>query len=185
MDRARLIIKQVQITKQGEISFFQLRLPQNVKRIIGIETDALIISPYSLPELNPVEINTTPFLKFDSQTNPTLGKLKLQSQNRMGIFFESWIPFVFLQSAMDMSYGLLQKNPYLLHSYARPKRTELSCTHRFVEGMFEDELGKRLLRDINYILKVFVWVETNEENKGVRFDFQQKDFSQTELQIKI
>jgi hypothetical protein len=54
-----------------------------------------------------------------------------------------------------------------------------------VDGMFEDELGKRLSRDIAYTLKVFVWVETSEDNKGVMFDFQQSVVAETELQIKI
>ncbi|MBI3518061.1 MAG: hypothetical protein HY062_01720 [Bacteroidetes bacterium] len=42
MKRARLIIKEVQITKQGEIKNFQIKLPKNVKRIIAIETDVRI-----------------------------------------------------------------------------------------------------------------------------------------------
>ena len=45
MKRARLIIKEVQITKQGEIKNFQIKLPKNVKRIIAIETDVRIDSP--------------------------------------------------------------------------------------------------------------------------------------------
>lgn len=42
MKRARLIIKEIQITKQGEIKNFQIKLPKNVKRIIAIETDVRI-----------------------------------------------------------------------------------------------------------------------------------------------
>lgn len=44
MKRARLIIKEIQITKQGEIKNFQIKLPKNVKRIIAIETDVRIES---------------------------------------------------------------------------------------------------------------------------------------------
>jgi hypothetical protein len=44
MKRARLIIKEVQVTKQGEIKNFQIKLPKNVKRIIAIETDVRINS---------------------------------------------------------------------------------------------------------------------------------------------
>lgn len=42
MKRARLLIKEVQITKQGEIKNFQIKLPKNVTRIIAIETDVVI-----------------------------------------------------------------------------------------------------------------------------------------------
>lgn len=39
MKRARLIIAEIKITKQGEIKNFQIKLPKNVKRIIAVETD--------------------------------------------------------------------------------------------------------------------------------------------------
>jgi hypothetical protein len=42
MKRARLIIKEVQVTRQGEIKNFQIKLPKNVTRIIAIETDVRI-----------------------------------------------------------------------------------------------------------------------------------------------
>ncbi|MBS1635824.1 MAG: hypothetical protein JST26_07855, partial [Bacteroidetes bacterium] len=35
--------------------------------------------------------------------------------------------------------------------------------------------GKYLKRDITYTVKVFVWVETEEESDGVEFDFQQTE----------
>lgn len=44
MKRARLIIKEVQVTRQGEIKNFQIKLPKNVTRIIAIETDVRIDS---------------------------------------------------------------------------------------------------------------------------------------------
>lgn len=44
MKRARLIVKEIQITKQGEIKNFQIKLPKNVKRIVAIETDVRIES---------------------------------------------------------------------------------------------------------------------------------------------
>ena len=194
MDRARLIVKEVKIQKQGEINFFQVRLPQDTKRIIGIETDAIIISPFTLASSHGSEpnpdgtvagqiINRTPFLKWDTTVNPTLGKLKLQSQDRAGIFFETWIYFIQLGGGIpDMSFGMFPKSPYSLNQNSPPKKVNLTCKHSSIEGMYEDEFGKTQNRDMNYILKVFVWIETTEESKGVVFDFQENDTSGNEAE---
>lgn len=40
MKRARLIIAEVNITKQGQMKHFQIKLPKDTTRIIAIETDA-------------------------------------------------------------------------------------------------------------------------------------------------
>ncbi len=39
MKRARLIIAEVKISRQGEIKNFQIKLPKDTTRIIAIETD--------------------------------------------------------------------------------------------------------------------------------------------------
>jgi hypothetical protein len=44
MKRARLIIKEIEITSVGEIKNFQMKLPKNTSRIIGVETDVLVIA---------------------------------------------------------------------------------------------------------------------------------------------
>ena len=49
MKRARVIIKEVKVTKQGEIKNFQIKLPKNVKRIIAVETDVRMDSPITDP----------------------------------------------------------------------------------------------------------------------------------------
>lgn len=62
MKRARLLIKEVKVTKQGEIKNFQIKLPKNVKRIIAIETDVRIDSPVS-EFLSADEISPAPVIE--------------------------------------------------------------------------------------------------------------------------
>lgn len=59
MKRARLIIKEIQITKQGEIKNFQIKLPKNVKRVLAIETDIRIESRIDGTSDHPADGTTT------------------------------------------------------------------------------------------------------------------------------
>lgn len=218
MNRARLIVETLVIQKQGEVNFFDIRLPKNVKRIIGIEADVFVITPYTLPTNggsgtplvqqpfddptqpyptgSVFEINRTPFLKWKPGVNPVIGKLKIQSLDRMGLFFETWVALLLPDGGIpDMSFGLFPKSPYTVNQNRAPKKIDYFCEYRTVQGMYEDHFGKGLNQDMNYLVKVFMWVETNETTNGVVFDFQENRAEETrstennscinELQIKI
>jgi len=204
MSRARLIVKEVVMKRQGEISFFQIRLPKNATRILGIETDVFMESfleadtsssgsgshggaggtrPDGTVGGTTAEVNRRPFLKWSSTSNPVVGKLKLQSMDRNNIFFETWVPFVFLNASLpDMSYGLFPKSPYSLIVLGKPKPIGIQCSNAIINGLFTDDIGIRKNADIKYRVKVFVWVQTTEPTNGVVFDFQRTN---KELEVKL
>ncbi|MCD6068908.1 MAG: hypothetical protein K0S33_3734 [Bacteroidetes bacterium] len=195
MSRARLIIKEFTIRRQGEIHFFQVRLPKNATHIIGIETDALMITPLDVspPPLGDgrpedpmppaaAPANRTPFLKWNDKSNPVIGKLKLQSLDRHNIFFETWVPFVHFSAAMpDMSYGLFPKSPHTLILPTGPRTVGIPCNNTVVYGMYSDSIGEERKMEIRYKVKVFVWVQTTEADKGVRYGFETK----RKLEVKL
>jgi hypothetical protein len=191
MNRVRLIVKDIHIQYQGEINFFLIKLPNNVKRIIGVENDAFIQSAYSepLPPSNPNSMVDEPFvIKWTPQTALTVGKLKLQSLDKTGIFYEAWVNHLFYaKGTPDMSFGRIPTGTLTIDRKNRPKLLNHRCKHFFVEGMFEDTLGTYLNRNMDYHIRVFVWVETNETNKGIAFEFEDTDFEGEPnlLQIKI
>lgn len=190
MKRARLIIKEMQITKQGEIKNFQVKLPKDVKRIAAVDTDVRIESPFREfvgsvgiklpPVFEPVPIGHdgrvgVPFLSWTLKQNPVTGKLKLKSMERTYIFFEEWLHFILFNGGMpDMSMGLFAHNPTSLNKNRIPKKVDVPVETTIVNGIYEDTLGKYLRKDISYTVKVFVWVETEEDSDGVEFDFQQE-----------
>ena len=191
MDRVRLIVKEIRIQFKGEINFFSIKLPNNVKRIIGVENDAFIHSAYSEPNSpsNPDGTVEDPLvIKWTAQSALTLGKLKLQSLDRRGIFYETWVNHVFYGKGVpDMSFGRIPAGSLTLDRKNRPKLLNHRCKHFFVEGMFEDNLGTQLNSHMDYHIRVFIWVETTEPGKGIAFEFEDKDFEGEPnlLQIKI
>lgn len=188
MSRARLIVKEVVIQNQGEVNFFQIRLPKNATCILGIETDVFMESALEKDASKtgsglPVEVNRAPFLKWSSKSNAVVGKLKLQSMDRNNIFFETWVPFVFLNASLpDMSYGLFLKSPYSLIMPSKPKPIGIPCSNAIINGLFADDIGSRKNTDMKYRVKVFVWVQTSELANGVVFDFQ---CTNNELEVKL
>ncbi len=200
MNRARVIVKEISIRRKGEVQFFQIRLPKNVIRIRGVEYDAFMISHIDTGSPMPDDpalpgggmsggIGHEPvrnvFLKWTHTINPVLGKLKLQSMDRNNLFFETWLAFQHYGSGLqDMSFGLFPKSPYTLNRNNKPKHLDLLCGNQLINGMFEDNIGLRQNTDLYYRIKVFVWIETTEDAKGVKYDFQETPGSD-ELQIKI
>lgn len=195
MKRARVIIKEVQVTKQGEIKNFQIKLPKNVRRVIAIETDVRVdskVEGFSTGEIKPTpkfetipvrEIGieadgrlSAPFLSWTLQKNPVTGKLKLKSMERTYIFYEEWLHFILFNGGVpDMTMGMFARSPISLNKNRTAKKVDVPVTTTIVNGIYEDTLGKFLQHDITYTIKVFVWVETEEENKGIVFDFQDNE----------
>ncbi|MBI3518060.1 MAG: hypothetical protein HY062_01715 [Bacteroidetes bacterium] len=119
---------------------------------------------------------TAPFLSWTEQQNPVMGKLKLKSMERTYIFFEEWLHFILFNGGIpDMSMGLLARSPISLNRNRKAKTVEVPVETTIVKGIYEDSIGKYLRRDLAYTVKVFVWVETEEEADGVEFGFQEAE----------
>ncbi len=194
MKRARLIIKEVQVTRQGEIKNFQIKLPKNVRQIVAIETDVRLdhvgegatgdIRPAPKLEAAPAIAGKEsavgsdggrglPYLSWTQQQNPVMGKLKLKSMERTYIFYEEWLHFILFNGGVpDMSMGMLERSPISLNKNRTPKKVDVPVETTIVNGIYADTIGKFLKKDIAYTVKVFVWVETEEDTDGVVFDFQ-------------
>jgi hypothetical protein len=202
MSRARLIIKEISIRQAGEFHFFQIRLPKNVVRITGIETDVTMISELEtssdggshpggsggmMPDGttgNAPEINRHPFLSWNSNSNPIVGKLKLQSTDRYNLFFETWVPLLLYKASLpDMSYGLFPHSPYSLIVPTKPKTIGIPCSSQVIYGMFKDDIGTRKSTQLRYRVKIFVWVQTTEPANDVQYDFE--NTKSIELEVKL
>ncbi len=204
MKRARVIIQEVRITRQGEIKNFQIKLPKNVRRIIAIDTDVRINtkipglpdggikreSPYASGELHEASMVSSsessnrsklPYLFWNPKVNPVLGKLKLRSRERTNIFYEEWLHFVQFDGGVpDMSIRLFDRPPASLNRNTAPKKVDVPRETTLINGLFEEYFGKLLKTDLDYTIKIFVWMETEEETNGVVFDFQQEDTEEAE-----
>lgn len=124
--------------------------------------------------------STAPYLSWTPRSNPVFGKLKLQSMERANIFFEEWLHFLFYNGGIDDRGSLFPVSPYSLNKNYNPKKVYAPLETTIVKGLYQDSIGERVKRDMSYTIKVFVWVETEEDADGVVFDFQ-KEQNQEEI----
>ena len=127
---------------------------------------------------------SAPYISWTINSNPVLGKLKLQSMERSNIFFEDWVHLVAYDGGMDDRGKIFPVSPYSLNKNYYPKKVHAPLETTIVKGIFQDSFGDRMKKDVSYTLKVFVWVETEEESNGVDFGFQEKETEEKPTQQK-
>lgn len=100
---------------------------------------------------------------------------------RTNIFYEEWLHFILFNGGIpDMSMGLFAANPTSLNKNRVPKKVDVPKETTLINGLFEDIIGATLKKDVSYTVKIFVWVETEEDADGVVFDFQQEESENNE-----
>ena len=115
------------------------------------------------------------YLTWTAKKNPTLGKLKLQSMECSGIFFTSWVHYINFQAGYkDTDASPFPVSPYTLNRNSVAKRVNVPGKTTLLRGSFTDSISEQLQQDITYVLKIYVWVETDEEARGIEFDFQKE-----------
>jgi len=169
MSRVRILVTQTSITKAGQVKHFQIKLSKHAFKIVGIETDVFLKSHLNkdVPVQNPA--GTIPRATV---TNNTAGKLKLQSMEQENIFFSDWV------KASVFYEGFKQPTAFEIHSGLKdirgktaPKKVDVPVESTIINALYHDNIGKHYKQDILYTLKVFVWIETNDNQNGVAFEF--------------
>jgi hypothetical protein len=184
MSRTRILITDVAITKAGQRKNFQIKMPKNAVTVIGVANDLRmhadpvnVVSDIATPvkeyAVKDAELIKTPSLvAFDNlnqvaQLNKAqswlVGKLLLQSLEKANIFYadQVWaVPF-------DDGIGNVTDDPFAWDAFELPqkaayKTVSVPAGTTIINGMFRDLIGASVKRDIAYIVKVLLWIETNE-----------------------
>jgi hypothetical protein len=177
-----VIIKAISIKRQGERKHFQIRLPKDTKFIIGVEyggrlisrtertvevpapkakTDArLIEATYSTVESGAVRDDKP---KAIFKRNQLIGELKLQSCEEANWFYAA---DVFGNDA-NLNWGDFSQAGFPVNDFTHGnKRTEeivkVDAESTIINGWYLDALGKSQKLDINYEIKVYVWINVEE-----------------------
>lgn len=188
-----MLVQSFLISKPEQVHHFQIRLPRNAKQVVAIGYDVIVkgfvkssssttgtvaghsggiiipkeINPTTNPELpktNSIDFNWT------SSTNPSIGKLKLQSLETANIFYSEWIKLLEWNIGFDLN-GIFPHKPYTLLQKQVPKLVEVSPQTTMLNGLYEDAFLSKNSATKSYVVKVCVWLEMNESSNGVEFEF--------------
>lgn len=167
-NRHRMIMQSFTISKPEQVHHFQIRLPRNSKQVVAIDYDVLISAVPNNGAVghseNSIEFN------YSSTMNPTVGRLKLQSLEKANIIYSEWLKLLEWNIGIKPG-GIFPINPFTLLQKQMPKQVEVSPQTTILNGLYEDNILKSTNGNFNYTIKVLVWLEMNEDSKGVEFDF--------------
>jgi len=185
--KEQVLITALKITKAGQVKTFQVRIPKNAVRIIGIEIGGrLIKSPRRdgtrseaidvasgngtiagefNPKLNMHAEAIKSLMPF--KRNVLFGELKLQSCEEANIFYAAHV-----MSDENIGMGdFSKKGNWDAHVFTHQQKTEediviVNGDSTIIQGIYKDRIGELNKMDYQYIMNVYVWVEVEAERKG-------------------
>jgi hypothetical protein len=172
MSRTRIFITEVPITKAGQIKNFQIKLPGNAIKIIGVANDLRMGIPSvggvaTGPGNVPTSVKTPTAGSAGGLSNAPSGlvaKIILQSLEKANLFYwdRIWsLPF------MD-GIGSVTEDPYAWDAFQLLKKADYKTVSipagtTILNGILQDLIGAALRKDIAYTVKVLLWIETDEK----------------------
>lgn len=173
--REQVIIQTINIIKRGQQTFFQVKLPRDVHKIIGIETglNVLNVPGYFIPAQE---------LSMLVRRNNMMGVIQLRAIGKPDIFYSKEI----FEKDINIGAGEIKTIPspvmmekkvdqpdgnsfdYFTHWTHGSKREEdpLSvCGCTVINGQYKDAIGEYFQTDVNYKVILYIWIErkTNQQ----------------------
>ncbi len=174
--KEQVIIQSITISKRNQQHCFQIKLPRDTQRIIGVETglSVLYAPPYSF---TPLVVNS-----LLTQQNNMMGVLQLQTNGRPDIFYSKEI----FERDLNITAGEIKIFPQQevqelniaalkvdtppdgnsfdfftgwTHGTKREEDPLNICDCTLINGQFRNTIGESFAMDINYKVTVYIWVE--------------------------
>ena len=166
--RERVIITSFDIRAIGEHKYFQIKLPANANRIIGIEvTNRIYIlevptqADSGKGKGGAVQNNNV------FQRNLIIGDLRLQSCEEANIFYATYVEADRNVAYLDYTSAAFQPKPYTHQRRALEEPIIVDAESTIIQGMYKDLSNPDADHHPVYTVNVYVWyeVETTREIK--------------------
>lgn len=171
MIKRRIIATKINITKQGEIKFFQVKIPFDAKVIIGIETAMRIRNFINLPTPNlAVGLDFSPPLPSPSpppfspppngfERKSLVGELRLQSCDDSNVFYATNVSDPVVKENMDKAptVNFITENVWTHGCKRELEEVLVDGNTTILAGIYKDKLGEMLGMAVPYDVFVYVW----------------------------
>ncbi len=159
MIREQAITKQFRVSRMGELIAFQVTLPRDTRRIIGLEYEARIVIGEYIPYVSrePFDLEGDPY--FKRTKNKLIGRLSLRNDGCEGLFFQGDLIDDRNKAQHEGIHGLLFSPEPWVQSRKR-EEFGFSVSEGLIEGFFEDGLyGQYEYNGMQYDLYLYLWIE--------------------------
>ena len=185
MMKEQVIIQAISITRRSQQNFFQVKLPRDTGKIIGIESGLII------QDSPPYAFSTLLANTGITERNNLMGVMQLKANGRPDIFYANEI----FERDLNIGAGELrvfsndqpnERRLLLLRPRIPPDGNSFgfspSCTHgtkreedplnicgcTVINGYFKDSIGDIMGYDLSYKVMLYIWIErqlTSNDNK--------------------
>lgn len=149
-----IVVTKINISRSGELNFFQVNIPKDVVGITGIQTGILGIN--------------VPGAKFSSKNH--VGTIKLQTETPANMCYcgEVYFGSGALENTLtgfdtaNRDMVKLFTFPFASGSSSDVETTMIRDTYTLY-GCYEDLLGKQLGRNVSYTIGLYLWTKPSRE----------------------
>ncbi len=173
--REQVIIQTINISKRSQQNFFQVKLPRDTHKIIGIETglNVLNVPGYFIPAKE---------LSKLIRRNNLMGVVQLRANTKPDVFYSKEIferdinigadeikiftPQVVMERKGDQPDGnSFADFTHWTHGYKREEDPLSVCGCTVINGQYKDAIGEYFQTDVNYKVMLYIWIErkTNQQ----------------------
>lgn len=169
--REEVIIQSITISRRGEQHYFQMKLPRNTHKIIGVETGLYILSAsvYLFGTMHG-EMNAL-------FRNNLIGRLQLKANGKPDIFYSKEIferdynigageikQFInaappMRRLAQDPDGNSFSDFTQWTHGTKREEDPLNICNCTVINGQFRDAIGDYFGMDLQYKVMLYLWIE--------------------------
>ena len=168
--KEQVIIQTITISKRGQQIFFQVKLPRDTNKIIGVETGLYLLNAplYFIPAQE---------LSMLVRRNYMMGVVQLRANRKPDVFYSKEIferdinigagevklflpPVVVIEKKVDQPDG--NNFDYFTHWTHGTKREEdplniYDCS--VINGQYKDAIGEYFQTDVSYKVLLYIWIE--------------------------
>lgn len=171
MIKEEVILHREAIKKLGEQKYFQIQLPNDIERIIGVETGVFrFVSgetdsgytanfgghPASDPDGDPIDSS------FKISFNDPIGNLTLQATENPGIIYQKEIRQTDKNSRWADFTQWVNEGFFDQYTHDRKRYEDVVisnlCTP-ILEGFYKDSWGDHYSYHVEYELLIYIWIE--------------------------
>jgi hypothetical protein len=155
-------VEVIEITRVAQSKVFQIKVPMNATKIIGIETGARLISTDL--ELS-IPVVASALLTLATRL-PVFGCLTLQSCEKPNVFYSGLIMDDVLKPDDNTPPAIVLTELPWTHAKKIQEDILISPQTTIIQGCYRDYFGASLNTHAHYKVFLAIWFEVEEAKKG-------------------
>lgn len=159
MNRESVIVTSFTITKPGQNKLFQVRVPREVKHLLGVEMGFNWLSGSFPP---PPQAPDPWALQLGLRRNIYLGELKLQSYEQSNLFYTGELTESMNHDQGDFSSGHFLPTAFSHKMLSHETEAIVSGKTTIIQGAYRDRMNSSINGSYKYTVHLYLWTESKE-----------------------